>query len=118
MFTYLHMRSLRRYIRSGYACVCAVNNVEVASTAIKTPSRARFYILRTQYHYSGALTRYTKNYKEKYMDFASPSYSYMFKGGCMYFLDKNTRIYNADRYEYTFGNVLNICIKSDYVNTA
>ncbi len=52
------------------------------------------------------------------MDFASPSYSYMFNGGCMYFLDKNTRIYNADRYEYTFGNVLNICIKSDYVNTA
>ncbi len=119
------MRSLRRYIRAGnkHPEVCAVNSVELASTVIKIPSYPRFYILRIQYDGPEALTRYTKNYNDTYMGFASPAYLYTLGAARIYFSGNRTRIYDASRHKSISGYFINAHImyaieKSDYVNTA
>ncbi len=74
------MRSLRRYIRSGYDKynfhICAINNTEVASIA--DTSRLRVYILPMQYTDIYDLTWFTKNLSEVFISFASPTILYHF----------------------------------------
>ncbi len=72
------MRSLRRYIRSGYdgdgKHVCAINNTEVAS--ITDTSQLRVYIVPMQYTDAYNLAWFTKNLSKVYLGFASPTTLY------------------------------------------